>query len=101
MDLLSATNSSKSTSSNTPVNSDVSVSETTEEVVVEDNAPLFYTPGKRGFCSPRQGRATFERINAFRNTGRYVIDFFFFCCILLTLGYVFCHLTIIGQNKKC
>ncbi|XP_066902270.1 E3 ubiquitin-protein ligase hyd isoform X4 [Halyomorpha halys] len=72
MDLLSATNPSKSTSSNTPVNSDVSVSETTEEVVVEDNAPLFYTPGKRGFCSPRQGRATFERINAFRNTGRLI-----------------------------
>lgn len=38
----------------------------------EDNAPLFYCPGRRGFYSPRQGRATFERINAFRNTGRCV-----------------------------
>ncbi|XP_075236131.1 E3 ubiquitin-protein ligase hyd isoform X1 [Lycorma delicatula] len=36
----------------------------------EDNAPLFYCPGKRGFYSPRQGKASFERLNAFRNTGR-------------------------------
>ena len=74
MDLLSATtNATKtSTSNNTTVNTEVAVSEATDEVVVEDNAPLFYTPGKRGFCSPRQGRATFERVNAFRNTGRFV-----------------------------
>ena len=37
---------------------------------LEDNAPLFYSPGKRGIYSPRQGCATFERINAFRNIGR-------------------------------
>lgn len=43
-----------------------------EECPVEDNAPLFYAPGKRGFYSPRQGMATYERINAFRNVGRYV-----------------------------
>lgn len=36
----------------------------------EDNAPLFYCPGKRGFYAPRQGRATYERLNAFRNVGR-------------------------------
>jgi E3 ubiquitin-protein ligase EDD1 len=36
----------------------------------EDNAPLFYCPGKRGFYAPRQGKATFERLNAFRNVGR-------------------------------
>lgn len=36
----------------------------------EDNAPLFYCPGKRGFYSPRQGKGTFERMNAFRNVGR-------------------------------
>ena len=36
----------------------------------EDNAPLFYSPGKRGFYTPRQGRASFERLNAFRNVGR-------------------------------
>ncbi|KAI4466436.1 e3 ubiquitin-protein ligase ubr5 [Holotrichia oblita] len=36
----------------------------------DDNAPLFYCPGKRGFYAPRQGRCTFERQNAFRNVGR-------------------------------
>ena len=36
----------------------------------EDNAPLFYTPGKRGFYTPRQGRGTVERLSAFRNVGR-------------------------------
>lgn len=36
----------------------------------EDNAPLFYSPGKRGFYTPRQGRGSYERINAFRNVGR-------------------------------
>ena len=41
-----------------------------ETTVVEDNAPLFYSPGKRGFYSPVQGKATAERLNAFRNVGR-------------------------------
>lgn len=36
----------------------------------EDNSPLFYSPGKRGFYSPRQGRGTYQRLNAFRNVGR-------------------------------
>ncbi|XP_067014137.2 E3 ubiquitin-protein ligase UBR5 isoform X4 [Anabrus simplex] len=36
----------------------------------DDSAPLFYSPGKRGFYSPRQGKASFERLNAFRNVGR-------------------------------
>lgn len=39
---------------------------------IEDNDPLFYTPGKRGFYTPRQGYGSAERINAFRNIGRYV-----------------------------
>ncbi|XP_022827543.1 E3 ubiquitin-protein ligase UBR5 isoform X4 [Spodoptera litura] len=38
----------------------------------DDAAPLFYSPGKRGYYSPRQGRATPERINAFRNVGRII-----------------------------
>ncbi|XP_041974178.1 E3 ubiquitin-protein ligase hyd isoform X2 [Aricia agestis] len=38
----------------------------------DDVAPLFYSPGKRGYYSPRQGRPTPERINAFRNVGRIV-----------------------------
>ncbi|XP_022901003.2 E3 ubiquitin-protein ligase hyd isoform X2 [Onthophagus taurus] len=36
----------------------------------EDNAPLFYCPGKRGLYAPRQGKGSYERINAFRNVGR-------------------------------
>ena len=42
----------------------------TNESAVEDNLPLFYSPGKRGFYSPIQGKATPERLNAFRNVGR-------------------------------
>lgn len=38
----------------------------------EDNAPLFYQPGRRGFYTPRQGKASIERINAFRNVGRII-----------------------------
>lgn len=41
-----------------------------EQCQVEDNDPLFYSPGKRGFYTPRQGYGSFERINAFRNIGR-------------------------------
>lgn len=45
-----------------------------EELISEDNVddsmPLFYCPGKQGFYSLRQGKASFERLNAFRNTGR-------------------------------
>lgn len=36
----------------------------------EDNAPLFYQPGKRGFYSPRPGKNTEARLNCFRNIGR-------------------------------
>lgn len=39
---------------------------------IEDNDPLFYSPGNRGFYSLRQGYASFERINAFRNVGRLI-----------------------------
>ena len=38
----------------------------------EDNAPLFYSPGKRGFYSPRMARPTEIRMNAFRNVGRLI-----------------------------
>lgn len=43
-----------------------------EQCQIEDNEPLFYSPGKRGFYTPRQGYGSFERISAFRNIGRYV-----------------------------
>ncbi|MEJ1274975.1 hypothetical protein NN561_005869 [Cricetulus griseus] len=36
----------------------------------DDNAPLFYQPGKRGFYTPRPGRNTEARLNCFRNIGR-------------------------------
>ena len=48
-----------------------------EECQLEDNAPLFYSPGKRGFYSPRQGLASYDRINAFRNVGRLVFIFIY------------------------
>uniref|UniRef100_A0A3B3RV32 Ubiquitin protein ligase E3 component n-recognin 5 n=1 Tax=Paramormyrops kingsleyae TaxID=1676925 RepID=A0A3B3RV32_9TELE len=36
----------------------------------DDNTPLFYQPGKRGFYSPRPGKNTEARLNCFRNIGR-------------------------------
>ena len=36
-----------------------------------DNSSLFWQPGKRGYYSPRPGKNTPERLNAFRNVGRY------------------------------
>lgn len=46
-----------------------------EECTSDDYAPLFYSPGKCGFYSPREGFASYERLNAFRNVGRYVKSF--------------------------
>lgn len=63
---VGASSSSSSSSSSKKMNPIVLL----EEYQVEDNAPLFYSPGKRGIYSPRQGFATYERINAFRNVGR-------------------------------
>lgn len=52
-----------------PVKENTAEESVTEENI-DDNMPLFYCPGKQGFYSPRQGKATYERLNAFRNTGR-------------------------------
>jgi HECT-domain (ubiquitin-transferase) len=41
-----------------------------EEIV--DNAPLLFQPGKTGFYAPVPGRASAERLNAFRNAGRLI-----------------------------
>lgn len=41
-----------------------------EEAEEEDCSALFWQPGKRGFYSPRQGRLSPDRLNAFRNVGR-------------------------------
>ncbi|XP_046991563.1 E3 ubiquitin-protein ligase UBR5 [Schistocerca americana] len=66
LDVFSLSERGKKPSSGTSRNADAE--EAAEES--EDNAPLFYSPGKRGFYSPRQGKASFERQNAFRNVGR-------------------------------
>lgn len=42
------------------------------EEETEDNSPLFWQPGKRGFYTPRIGKASPERLNAFRNVGRII-----------------------------
>lgn len=52
-----------------PTKENIAEENVTEENL-DDNMPLFYCPGKQGFYSPRQGKATYERLNAFRNTGR-------------------------------
>ncbi|XP_071034360.1 E3 ubiquitin-protein ligase UBR5 isoform X5 [Parasteatoda tepidariorum] len=43
-----------------------------EEEDIDENCPIFYQPGKRGFYSPRQGKCSAERMNAFRNVGRVI-----------------------------
>lgn len=62
----SDSNSSSSTGQSKKMNPVVIL----EPCHVEDNDPLFYMPGKRGFYTPRQGYGSFERVNAFRNIGR-------------------------------
>lgn len=63
----------------------------------DDNAPLFYQPGKRGFYSPRPGKNTEARLNCFRNIGRYVRHVHLIICerlnrqfLLITLILFFC-----------
>ncbi|CAG2184492.1 EDD1 [Mytilus edulis] len=41
-----------------------------DEEDLDDSSPLFWQPGKRGFYSPRPGKNSPERLNAFRNVGR-------------------------------
>ncbi|XP_014675920.1 PREDICTED: E3 ubiquitin-protein ligase UBR5-like [Priapulus caudatus] len=43
-----------------------------DEETLDDSAPLFYQPSKRGFYSPRPGKNTPERLNCFRNVGRII-----------------------------
>lgn len=57
---------------NTPSKSRMNPIVVLEECTMDDYAPLFYSPGKCGFYSPREGYASYERLNAFRNVGRYV-----------------------------
>lgn len=43
-----------------------------EDSELDDNKPLFWQPGKRGYYSPCPGKNTPERLNAFRNVGRII-----------------------------
>lgn len=55
---------------NTPAKQRMNPVVVLEECTIDDYAPLFYSPGKCGFYSPREGFASYERLNAFRNVGR-------------------------------
>lgn len=48
-----------------------------DDLDIEDTRSLFWQPGKRGYYSPRPGKNTPERLNAFRNVGRLVV---YLCC---------------------
>jgi len=48
--------------------------EADEEFDIDESRSLFWQPGKHGFYSPRPGKNTPERLNAFRNVGRYVFN---------------------------
>jgi len=67
---LSRTSASLANNKNSGATSSRTLDVDIDEEDEEDNAPLFYQPGKRGFYSPRQGKCSSERINAFRNVGR-------------------------------
>jgi len=53
----------------------ITVRESHEKIELDlgdENAPLFYQPGKRGFYTPRLSRPSETRLNAFRNIGRLI-----------------------------
>ena len=66
---LSATDSGVKRSLDPPTKR---VGEPDEEFDVDECRSLFWQPGKHGFYSPRPGKNTPERLNAFRNVGRCV-----------------------------
>jgi len=79
LDIFSLTSNSRTSSSglNSALNSKAprttaATIDFDEDDDSEDNSPLFYQPGKRGFNSLRQGKFSPERSNAFRNVGRII-----------------------------
>lgn len=72
LDVFSLTERNSSRKSGGRTTSSGAEKEAQEDVGNEedDSVPLFYCPGKRGFYAPRQGKGSFERLNAFRNVGR-------------------------------
>lgn len=70
VDLFLSLSEQHGTKPNTPTTKENNPEENVTEENLDDNTPLFYCPGKQGFYSPRQGKGSYERLNAFRNTGR-------------------------------
>ena len=72
LDIFNLSSSSdKNKKAATPGGKSAEAAEEDDEFV--DNSPLFWQPGKRGYYSPRPGKNTPERLNAFRNVGRWDI----------------------------
>ncbi|VVC25628.1 Hypothetical protein CINCED_3A013222 [Cinara cedri] len=71
VDLFLSLSEQHGSKTNLPPKENVTEENVSEENL-DDNMPLFYCPGKQGFYSPRQGKASYERLNAFRNTGRLI-----------------------------
>lgn len=62
------------TTSSTTTSPTATITTTTPTTVVNDDTPLFWQPDKNvpGFYSPRAGKNSPQRLNAFRNVGRIV-----------------------------
>ncbi|ESN90470.1 hypothetical protein HELRODRAFT_71154 [Helobdella robusta] len=71
-DIFNLTNSYKFCNKKNAASQIKKISVGDEESEVEDNRPLFWQPGKKGYYSPRPGRNTAERLNAYRNVGRII-----------------------------
>ncbi|ESO86003.1 hypothetical protein LOTGIDRAFT_129991 [Lottia gigantea] len=67
LDIFNLSSDKKKTGSTSDRKSDLD-----EEEEVDDSTALFWQPGKRGYYSPRPGKNTTERLNAFRNVGRII-----------------------------
>ena len=64
--------SKTASSHHTPTSGAREVQEKMDLDLGDENAPLFYQPGKRGFYTPRMSRPSETRLNAFRNVGRLI-----------------------------
>ena len=63
--------SSLETTTTTTTSGDKETMDIDDEEDYFDNSPLFFQPGKSGFYSPRPGKNSAERLNCFRNVGRW------------------------------
>ena len=53
-----------------PEESHVQPAVVADGIELDESDPLFFQPGKAGFYSPRVGKETPTRLNAYRNVGR-------------------------------